>query len=296
MPAIRGSILLFMSGPSPSVLIGITTRNRADILPKALASAAAQDFPNKRTVVLDDASTDGTAGLRDSYPDVEWVRHEIPLGLRKNRNRMMQYPGVDYFVSLDDDAWFIQDDEISIAVARMEEDPTVGAIAFDILSPERPDIRERTAPGRCQMFIGCGHVVRISAACEVGWYDESPGPYGAEEKDLCLRLRDRGYHIEILPGVHVWHDKAWGGRDWYPLHKSGVCNDLVLAARRYPFPDVLAVIPYKVVSHLRFGLKMRGLLRPALAGMMMFCRHLPGILVSRKPVKRCVILERIPPA
>jgi GT2 family glycosyltransferase len=272
----------------PKVLIGITTRNRADILPKALASAAHQDYPEKRTVVLDDASTDGTTGLASSYPKVEWVRRDSPRGYRENRNQMMQYPGIDYYVSLDDDAWFIQDDEIRIAVDLLEKDPSVGAVAFDILSPDRRKTVERTAPVDTSLFIGCGHVVRVQAVRKAGWYEDVPGAYGGEEKDLCLRLMNLDYRVVKLPGVHVWHDKAWSGRDWYPLHRSGVCNDLVMAARRYPFPDVLGAVPYKIMSHLRFALKKPELMRAALSGIGMFFWHLPATTRSRRPVNRAV--------
>lgn len=275
-----------MLSPPPNVLIGITTHNRCDILPKALASANEQEYPNKQTMVMDDASTDGTAELRDSYPSVGWIRHDPPRGYRENRNEMMQFPGLDYYVSLDDDAWFLQTDEIALAVARMEADPKIGAIAFDILSPTEPDVKERRLAQEAFTYIGCGHLLRISAVREAGWYEASPGPYGAEEKDLCIRLMDLGYRVELLPGVHVWHDKEWTGRDWYPLHKSGVCNDLVMAGRRCPFPDVLAVVPYKILSHLRFVAKKRELLRAGLAGILMFFRHLPDVLGSRKPVSR----------
>lgn len=275
-----------MSQPQPAVFIGITTYNRCDILPKALASAAEQSYANKRIMVIDDLSSDGTPALRGNYPEVEWIRNEVSAGLRENRNRMMQVAGIDYYVSLDDDAWFLRGDEISIAVARMEADPRLGAIAFDILSPTEPDSSERSDPRETRTFIGCGHLLRVDAVREAGWYESSPGAYGAEEKDLCIRLIDRGYRIELLPGVHIWHDKAWNGRDWFPLHRSGVCNDLVMATRRCPAPAVIAVVPYKMLSHLRFALRKREMMRATVAGIGMYLRHLPSILRSRKPVKR----------
>lgn len=237
---------------------------------------------------MDDASSDSTPSLRYSYPEVEWVRNDSPCGLRENRNQMMQYPAVDYYVSLDDDAWFLQTDEIGLAVARMEADSNIGAIAFDVLSPDEPDLRERKVARQAFTFIGCGHILRVSAAREAGWYEASPGPYGAEEKDLCIRLMDLGYRVELLPGVHVWHDKEWTGRDWYPLHKSGVCNDLVMAGRRCPFPDLMVVIPYKILNHLRFGLRNKHLLRAGLSGLLMFFRNIPAIFRSRSPVRRAV--------
>jgi glycosyltransferase involved in cell wall biosynthesis len=270
------------------VLIGITTRNRGDILPKALNSAAEQDYTNKCTVVVDDASTDSTNGICDSYPDVQWIRYDFPRGYRENRNSMMQMPGVDYYVSLDDDAWFLRTDEISVAVSRMEADQKIGAIAFDILSPSEPGVKCRTNARETSNFIGCGHLLRISAVREAGWYEPSPGDYGGEERDLCIRLMDLGYRIDFLPGVHVWHDKAWDGRDWYPLHKSLVCNDLVMSTRRCPLPLCLGVVPYKIFSHLRFGFRKREFLRAAVAGIFSWFYHIPVALHSRRPVKGSV--------
>jgi glycosyltransferase involved in cell wall biosynthesis len=272
----------------PRVLIGITTRNRGDILPKAINSAAEQNYTNKRTFVVDDASTDSTRSIYHSYPDVQWIRYDFPRGYRENRNSMMQIPGFDYYVSLDDDAWFLRRDEISVAVSRMEDDQNIGAIAFDILSPSEPNVKSRTDARETFNFIGCGHLLRISAVREAGWYEPSPGDYGGEERDLCIRLMDLGYRIDFLPGVHVWHDKAWGDRDWYPLHKSGVCNDLFLAGCRCPFPDVFGVILYKTVNHFKFGFRNPRLLYPTLAGMVFFLLHLSSVFRLRKPVKRAV--------
>ena len=274
------------------MIIGITTRNRRAILTKAIDSASDQDYANKFTVVMDDASTDGTETVRDSYPDVAWIRHDPPRGLRENRNTMMQYPNVDYYVSLDDDAWFLRNDEISLAVARMEANPKIGAVAFDILSPCRTEVANRTSPRSTSHYIGCGHIVRIAAAREAGWYEASPGPYGAEEKDLCIRLKDLGYTVELMPGVHVWHEKEWTGRDWYPLQRSGVCNDLTLALRRCPFPDCLLVLPYKIFSHVRYGLRNRNLLKPTLAGIILFFKHALPNASSRRPVKRATFWQR----
>jgi GT2 family glycosyltransferase len=275
----------------PSVIVGITTLNRAVVLPKAISSALAQDYPNLSITVLDDGSTDATPALAATFPEVSWQRNEVPQGIIEARNLLMA-ANADYYLSLDDDAWFLRGDEISVAIAYMEAHFDVGAVAFDILSPDRVEPEQRSTPKSVGMFIGCGHVLRLSAVRDAGFYASCPGAYGSEEKDLCLRLADLGHAIVLLPGVHVWHDKEWTGRDWYPLHRSGVCNDLMMAARRCPFPDVLAVIPFKILSHVRFGLKKREMLRPAIAGILLFFRHLSGVFKSRRPVKREVFFGK----
>jgi glycosyltransferase involved in cell wall biosynthesis len=268
------------------VLVGITTRNRAPILPKAIASALAQDYSHIQVAVLDDGSTDNTPALRPQFPGVRWERHETSWGIIESRNYLMSTAIADYYVSLDDDAWFLHGDEIALAVARMEENPGLAAIAFDILSPDRPEAVERSAPRNSAMFIGCGHMLRLSAVRDADYYAPTPGTYGSEEKDLALRLVDLDYGIEILPGVHVWHDKAWTGRDWFPLHRSGVCNELVMTLRRCPAPDVLVVLPLKIVSYAWFWLHKPRYLHAGLAGVLDFLRHGRYALHTRRPVKR----------
>lgn len=277
-----------MSSPasSPAVLVGITTRNRAGILPKAIASVLAQRYSALEVAVLDDGSTDETPALREKYPSVRWQRHESSHGIIESRNELMRSTGAAYFVSLDDDAWFLKGDEIALAVDRLETHANVAAIAFDILSPDRPGPMARTDAVPVSMFIGCGHVVRLSAVQAAGCYAPTPGSYGSEEKDLSLRLADSGFRIELLPGVHVWHDKAWTGRDWYPLHRSGVCNELFMTLRRCPLPDVLLVMPLKLLSYLWFWIRRPSYFPAGLAGVLLFIRNLGPALRSRQPVQR----------
>jgi GT2 family glycosyltransferase len=275
------------SANHPRVLAGITTRNRAAILPKALDSLRRQSYPELRVTVLDDASDDGTTPtLRPLYPEVHWQRHDSARGIIASRNELMRAADAEYYLCLDDDAWFLRGDELALAIARLQAQPEVAAIAFDILSPDRPAEEPRADARPTAMYIGCGHVLRLSAARTAGFYAPSPGAYGSEEKDLCLRLADLGLRVELLPGVHVWHDKAWAGRDNRPLHRSGVSNEMTMALRRCPLPDVLLVLPLKTVSYLWFWLRHPFYARAGLAGLGDFVRHFAATWRTRQPVRR----------
>jgi GT2 family glycosyltransferase len=267
-----------------SVLVGVVTHNRASVLPVALKSALAQTHRPLRISVVDDASTDDTPGLREDFPMVGWSRVEPGRGYLDARNRMMLTARESFYVSLDDDAWFLAGDEIALAVAYLERNPTTAAIAFQIVSPDRPDLSPRGKPAAASLFIGCGHVLRLSVVKELGGYSRFPGTYGAEEKDLCLRLIDAGYGIVALPGVHVWHDKSELGRDVARQYRSGVCNDLALTVRRVPLPQLLALLPYKFILHLVSGVR-RGMLRQCLQGMRDFVRAAWGLWRERAPVR-----------
>jgi len=52
-----------------SVLIVLPTYNRAGMLPEAIESALAQDYPDKRLIVVDDGSTDDTKSVCDRYAE-----------------------------------------------------------------------------------------------------------------------------------------------------------------------------------------------------------------------------------
>ena len=146
---------------SSRVLVGISTINRADILPKAIQSALAQSYPALKVGVVDDGSTDDTPAVAQRFPQVEWTRWNPNRGYVAARNHLMLGAEADYYVSLDDDAWFLQKDEIAIAVDILDKDPSIAAVAFDILSPDRPDVIPRAPMVASAMFIGCGHVLRL---------------------------------------------------------------------------------------------------------------------------------------
>lgn len=274
----------------PAIVVGLVTRNRAEILPKAIASALAQRVPNLQVAVIDDGSTDGTAGLAAQYPQVRWSRRPASLGYMTARNEMMSLAGFDYFVSLDDDAWFLQEDEIAIAVEYLERHPRVAAVAFDILSPARPEPVPREQPGAVAIFVGCGHVLRLSAVRTVGAYEATPGSWGSEEKDLCIRLLDAGYGVVKLPGVHVWHDKTPVARELLTQYRSSVCNDLTLTFRRTPGLFVVPGLLLKVAQHLRLAWKRR-IIGLCCEGIGLFIRCLPQLWSSRRAVKWAAMRE-----
>jgi GT2 family glycosyltransferase len=228
--------------------------------------------------------------LQEQFPNVTWYRAEKNQGYLAARNQLMTETDASFYFSLDDDAWFIRGDEISVGVEVMQTHSDVAALAYDILTLDRPDLVRRGEPVPTHMFIGCGHLLRLSAVREVGYYTPSPGSYGAEEKDLSVQLLDRHYEIMFMPGVHVWHDKSDRARDLEAQHRSGVCNDFVFALRRCPLPMALWLIPGKVISHLRFALT-RDLLRPCLKGMAMFCTSLPRVVSTRRPVSSTAFHE-----
>ena len=99
-----GDPSLNVPGPSPTVSVVIPTRNRWNLLRRALDSALSQEAVNVEVIVVDDGS-DAAAGsiplLRD--PRVKLVRHEQRRGVAAARNTGMQEASSRWFAFLDDD-------------------------------------------------------------------------------------------------------------------------------------------------------------------------------------------------
>lgn len=271
------------------ILIGIVTKNRIDILPKAIESALSQRLKDKKVYVFDDNSFQDIEFLKNNYTEVEWIFSKEDKNYLYARNLLMRLDGYEFYCSLDDDAWFLEGDELEIALEQFEKDEKIAAIAFDILSPDKPNENIRTDPLETNLFIGCGHILKLSAVKEVGYYDENPGKYGGEEKELAIKLIDAGYKIIKLPGVHVWHDKSEISRDKLFQWRSSVCNDLVFAYRKTPFIALPFVLISKVLKNMIFSIKYdhEGYFKAFLNGIKDFILYLPSI--KRKPVKLSTI-------
>jgi hypothetical protein len=89
-------------GPRVSVIM--PTYNRAGYLPDALASVAAQSYPDWELVVVDDASTDGTADFLSTVDDERVRPVRVPHGgVCAARNAGLAAATGEIVASLDDD-------------------------------------------------------------------------------------------------------------------------------------------------------------------------------------------------
>ncbi len=187
----------------PHVSIIIPTYNRARLLRQALSSVTSQTFRDFQIIVVDDGSTDDTAAVCESMPDVRLV-HLKHSGLPAvARNAGIAASDSELVAFLDsDDQWLPHKLVSQIAVFR--ENPCVGLACSDavIEGPSAPSDRKtyHSASARYRrdssfevllddnFVIASTAIVRRSVLEHVGYFCEDAPLRGLEDYDLWLRV------------------------------------------------------------------------------------------------------------
>ncbi len=279
-----------MSGP---VTLGIATRDRPEALERCLASLADLTGLVAEVIVVDDGSTPPAAGRERARegPPVRFIRHERSRSVAACRNRIAAEARTPWVLNLDDDAFVLTRHAVERAVRVLERDPTVAAVAL-----AQADARGRPYPPAAQpypvdypayvpTFLGYGFLARRHAFLEVGGFRARLGING-EEKELCLRLLDRGWRVVYLPHAYVGHVAAHAGRDARRYLHQTVRNTTLGALLDEPFPLVLAGVALRLYSYYPmrrgWGIDDPGGMRVLLRGL---ARELPAVLRERTPVR-----------
>lgn len=237
--------------------IGITTRNRPDALRRCIASIARALGDAPEVLVFDDASEVPAAEQIESMagPNVRVIRDERAPGYIAGRNELVANASHELVLLLDDDAVLIDASAIERAIAVLERDPAVAAVAFAQAEPDGRPWPERMQPGRGDVaarvpsFIGFAHLLRRSVFRSLGGYRADFVCYG-EEKDYCLRLLEAGHRVVYLPDARVGHVVDHGGRDQRRYVRYVIRNDCLLSLYNEPWPLALLSVPVRL---LRFG-------------------------------------------
>src|SRR5437868_14993155 len=100
--------MLFFQMEQPLVSIALCTYNGQDFLRKQLNSLLDQSYKNLQIVVCDDASTDATIDLINTYKDDRLVRHfnRTNIGYVKNFEQAISLCTGEFIALCDqDDMW-----------------------------------------------------------------------------------------------------------------------------------------------------------------------------------------------
>jgi GT2 family glycosyltransferase len=277
-----------MSG-TPRITIMIATHNRVGELLQTLNSCRSLTGPQKEVLVVDDASSDGTfEQVQSGFPEVDIVRNEKNRGSIASRNDILRRARGDYIVALDDDSRFVEADACERIVARMDAEPDLGIIAFQIVGPEHPetlDPRGRAAgEWHTSSFVCCGAVIRRSMLEQTGLFPEF-FYHAYEEPDLALRAWDARYRVLKWNEIIVYHEFSALNRNEQRTHRRHARNEACSVAMRYPWPWVVPFLLAKLAGQAGYAAS-RGWLLWEPRVWIEFCARLPQVIRQRRPVSR----------
>lgn len=262
----------------------IASKNRLDDLRKAVASAMEQTV-QPEIIVMDDGSSDGTAGtIRREFPTVRVQRSESSLGYIAQRNRGACLAASPIIFSIDDDAVFSSPTVIENTLAEFNH-PRVGAVAIPFVEINRSlEIKQR-APESGKVFaaytyIGTAHAVRRDLFLGLAGYREDLVHQG-EEEDFCIRLLNAGFITRYGAADPIHHFES-PRRSWTRMDYYGARNKILYCWQNVPFPFFpghLAMTSVKTLAHnlqpRRFATRARGVLAGFAAGAVNRARRRP---------------------
>ena len=193
----------------------IPTYNRAQMVPRAVRSVLAQDYPDLEVIVVDDGSTDDTADVIDDFATVRYIRLGQNRGGAAARNAGVEAGRGEFVAFLDsDDEWLPT--KTSRQVQLMLKSPSTGAVycrhfahddATDTRSQRFPplytgSIRPQLLSGKCPPTVSL-FLVRRDALEEVGGFDESLA--GFQDTDLWIRLSENWEFDAVDEALVVIH-------------------------------------------------------------------------------------------
>jgi len=123
------------------VSVIIPTYNRAEFLGQAIESALAQDYPNIEIIVIDNASTDNTQNIVNSYIEDARIKYFINpenIGMVNNwKKALYEYVTGEWFIILSDDDYLINSTYLTRAIHLAKEDNQIlliyaGGILLDM--------------------------------------------------------------------------------------------------------------------------------------------------------------------
>ena len=214
------------SVPSRSVVVCAYTLDRLALTERCLTATLAQDPPPDEVILVADHNDELARELRSRLPGVDVVANTGPRGLSGARNTGIGRATGDIVAFIDDDAeprpgWLagltaaFADPAVMVVGGRATavwESGQPGWFPDEFLWVVGCSYRGQPESGPVRNPLGCNMAFRREVFESVGGFDTAVGrlgslPVGAEETELCLRIRRSfpGSSIVLVADAEVHH-------------------------------------------------------------------------------------------
>ncbi len=230
--------------------------NQTEVTLDFLESINKQDFKNIEVIVVDNASENSPEKIiRQSYPEVKFIRSERNLGFAGGNNLGIAKASGDYLFFVNNDT-IIPDNTIHRLVNWLINHPETGMISPLIYYFDHQEMLQYagstevdTLTGRNSSIgyheywkltdtvkptaypHGAAMMIPRSVIDQVGVMPENFFLY-YEELDWCTQIRDQGFEARVDHGAYIWHKESVSTGKNSPLKTYFMTRNRILYMRR----------------------------------------------------------------
>jgi len=234
----------------------ITTKNRSADLSRTLRVLRDLNPAPWEILITADGCTDDT---------VEVVCRECPLailisneegrGSVASRDRMMREAKGNLVLALDDDSYPEQMNCLTTLQVLFENNPKLAIATFPQRSDEYPKTLTQVNFGEAyqvRSFPCSGVCLRVSTYRSLQGF-EPMFFHMYEEPDYALQCVSDGWDVLYTPAITIRHHWTGSGRSELRNHHRHARNELWSTVMRCPFPQMIVMIGWRIMSQARFA-------------------------------------------
>lgn len=285
----------------PDISIIIVNWNTHDLLADCLdsiASSGIADDLDIETIVVDNASTDGSqAMVRQRFPHARLIANPENVGFARANNQGVAMSNGSHALLLNSDA-MVTPGSLQTLVRLADTKPQAGIVGAQLLNPDGSFQASHTPfPNLWQEFLilsGMGRVLYgrwypsrgpeedkgpqivdyVEGACmlvrreafeDVGGLDEGYFMY-AEEVDWCYAMRAKGWQVWYQPAAKVIHLGGGSSRNRQTQREGDLYRSRVRFFRKYYGEGSARLLKLQIYGFTAIKLAVHGLLRLASGG------------------------------
>jgi O-antigen biosynthesis protein len=244
--------------PLPHISVVVCTYNGAATLRDCLEGLLRLDYPYFEVIVVDDGSTDGTAGLVAGYP-FRLISTEN-RGLSSARNTGLYAATGEIVAYIDDDAYpdphwlrYLAYSYLTTSHAGMGGPNLLpasdGPIATCVFHAPGGPVHVLTTDEVAEHIPGCNMSFRREVLLEIGGFDEVYRTAG-DDVDVCWRVQHTGRTIGFHPSAVVWHHRRNSLKAYWKQQK-GYGRAEALLEQKWPQK-------YNSLGHVSWGGRIYG--------------------------------------
>lgn len=194
----------------PLVTVNILSFNRKDELRNTLTKVYEQDYKNIEVIVVDNASSDGSAEMvKLEFPSVQLIQMEKNIGIA-GWNEGFKVARGEYVLVLDDDS-YPDNNTIEKGLNEFSYTANTGIIAYNVFNLRYRFSETELFAKNPFSFNGCGALIKREVISNVGYYNELFFIY-LNELDFTARCYDLGYKTFYSRDIYVYHNQSLKSR------------------------------------------------------------------------------------